>query len=89
VPDNVHFAVVKVAPLSNAWLPPENVSPPPAVPVMAPAIVEPAPRSPYTEDGLWLVRPDGYVALVAKAAAWPDLDRYLAWIAGAQSATAH
>ena len=53
-----------------------------------PAIVEQAPRVPFADGGMWLVRPDGYVALVAKADATSDLDRYLAWLAGTKTATA-
>jgi 2-polyprenyl-6-methoxyphenol hydroxylase-like FAD-dependent oxidoreductase len=53
------------------------------------AIVEATPRAPYADGGMWLVRPDGYVALVAKANASAELDRYLAWIAGSKAATAH
>ena len=30
-------------------------------------LLEPAPRPPFAKDGMWLVRPDGYVAAVAKA----------------------
>jgi 2-polyprenyl-6-methoxyphenol hydroxylase-like FAD-dependent oxidoreductase len=54
-----------------------------------PNLVEPQPRAPYAEGGMWLVRPDGYVALVARAGAWSDLDHYLAWLAGSKVATAH
>jgi hypothetical protein len=32
-----------------------------------PALVDPVLRSPFREDGLWLVRPDGYVACAAGA----------------------
>jgi 2-polyprenyl-6-methoxyphenol hydroxylase-like FAD-dependent oxidoreductase len=53
-----------------------------------PAIVEQSPRAPFDDGGMWLVRPDGYVALVAKAAATSDLDHYLSWLAGTQSTTA-
>jgi 2-polyprenyl-6-methoxyphenol hydroxylase-like FAD-dependent oxidoreductase len=42
------------------------------------AFVETAIRPPYSDGGIWLVRPDGYVALVAKHDDWPAVDRYLA-----------
>jgi hypothetical protein len=40
--------------------------------------VEPAIRTPYHDGGLWLVRPDGYVTLVAKRGKWQEVDGYLA-----------
>jgi 2-polyprenyl-6-methoxyphenol hydroxylase-like FAD-dependent oxidoreductase len=42
------------------------------------ALLEPAPRPPVTSDGIWLVRPDGYVALVAGD--WGAVGDYLARI---------
>lgn len=39
-------------------------------------LVEPAVRKPFAQ-GLWLVRPDGYVALVARGDEWQDVDSYL------------
>jgi len=42
-----------------------------------PNLVEPFPRRPYAEGGIWLVRPDGYVALAGKQDAWNDVDTYL------------
>jgi 2-polyprenyl-6-methoxyphenol hydroxylase-like FAD-dependent oxidoreductase len=39
--------------------------------------LEPALRKPYHEGGIWLVRPDGYVALSAKAGSWGEVERYL------------
>jgi FAD binding domain len=53
-----------------------------------PNLVGPQIRAPYADGGMWLVRPDGYVALVAHAGAWSDLDRYLTWLVGSQTATA-
>src|SRR5271156_4880687 len=45
-----------------------------------PSLLEPALRLPFAANGLWLVRPDGYVALATTAADWPDLENYLAKI---------
>jgi 2-polyprenyl-6-methoxyphenol hydroxylase-like FAD-dependent oxidoreductase len=41
-------------------------------------VVESAPRSPYADKGIWLVRPDGYVALAAQEAEVREADAYLA-----------
>lgn len=46
-----------------------------------PSFVEPLLRKPYADHGLWLVRPDGYVALVAKHDNWQAVDAYLARLA--------
>ena len=43
-----------------------------------PALVDPVLRSPFREDGLWLVRPDGYVACAAAADDEGVIARYLA-----------
>jgi hypothetical protein len=43
-----------------------------------PALLESSPRTPYAEQGIWLVRPDGYVALTAKHEAVNEVDVYLA-----------
>ena len=40
-------------------------------------VLEPEIRAPFAENGIWLVRPDGYVAMVAGRGAWADLDDYL------------
>ena len=40
-------------------------------------VLEPEFRTPFGEDAIWLVRPDGYVALVAKAGHWAAIDEYL------------
>ena len=40
-------------------------------------LLEPDFRTPCTDDAIWLVRPDGYVALVAKAGDWSAIDNYL------------
>ena len=42
------------------------------------AVLEPEFRKPFGEDAIWLVRPDGYVALVAKAGDWAAVEGYLA-----------
>jgi 2-polyprenyl-6-methoxyphenol hydroxylase-like FAD-dependent oxidoreductase len=42
-----------------------------------PHLVEPSPRKQYSDEGIWVVRPDGYVALAAKHDAWNDVDAYL------------
>jgi len=52
-------------------------------------LVESSPRKPYAEGGVWVVRPDGYVALVAKDDAWNDVDAYLSRLAKAATASAH
>lgn len=44
-------------------------------------LMEPSLRAPVTPGAMWLVRPDGYVALVAKAGAWAEIDAYLARLA--------
>jgi 2-polyprenyl-6-methoxyphenol hydroxylase-like FAD-dependent oxidoreductase len=41
------------------------------------SLVETAPRKPFAEGGIWLVRPDGYVAVATKHDAWSDVDDYL------------
>jgi hypothetical protein len=40
-------------------------------------ILEPTLRPPYDESGLWLVRPDGYVALRAKSGDAQAVQKYL------------
>ena len=41
------------------------------------AMTEPATRAPFVAGAMWLVRPDGYVALVARAGDWAAVDAYL------------
>jgi hypothetical protein len=41
-------------------------------------LLEPLPRSPYADKGIWLVRPDGYVALTANEDGVGEVDAYLA-----------
>ena len=39
-------------------------------------------RTPFAAGGIWLVRPDGYVAMTADAGDWAKVEDYLDWIAG-------
>jgi hypothetical protein len=48
------------------------------------AILEPAPRPALRDEGVWLIRPDGYVAAVAAATDPGSLDPCLAGIVGSQ-----
>jgi 2-polyprenyl-6-methoxyphenol hydroxylase-like FAD-dependent oxidoreductase len=41
------------------------------------AILEPRLRSPFQAGGMWLVRPDGYVAVATRSGDWPAIQRYL------------
>jgi len=41
-------------------------------------LLESSPRSPYADKGIWLVRPDGYVALAAQENDMHEVDAYLA-----------
>jgi 2-polyprenyl-6-methoxyphenol hydroxylase-like FAD-dependent oxidoreductase len=45
-------------------------------------IVEPALRAPFHSGGLWLVRPDGYVALSTKAGSWDAVEAHLNHLRG-------
>ncbi len=47
-----------------------------------PGLLEPAVRRPYQAGGLWLVRPDGYVALATKDDRWSEAAGYLDRISG-------
>ena len=40
-------------------------------------LLEPSLRAPFERDGLWLVRPDGYVALATRHGRWDEIERYL------------
>jgi 2-polyprenyl-6-methoxyphenol hydroxylase-like FAD-dependent oxidoreductase len=42
-----------------------------------PDLLEPALRKPFHKDGLWLVRPDGYVALATRHKQWDEVAKYL------------
>lgn len=44
-------------------------------------LVEETVRAPFSEGGMWLVRPDGYVALATRAGEWDDVAAYLDRIA--------
>jgi 2-polyprenyl-6-methoxyphenol hydroxylase-like FAD-dependent oxidoreductase len=47
-----------------------------------PDLLEAEPRPPFESSGIWLVRPDGYVAMTAGATDWDKVGAYLDWIAG-------
>jgi 2-polyprenyl-6-methoxyphenol hydroxylase-like FAD-dependent oxidoreductase len=49
-------------------------------------IVDPVIRTPFNPDGLWLVRPDGYVGHVARAGDWKSAREYLGSIGCVQAA---
>jgi 2-polyprenyl-6-methoxyphenol hydroxylase-like FAD-dependent oxidoreductase len=53
-----------------------------------PNLLEPTLRKPYRDGGLWLVRPDGYVALTTEAGDWNAVTAYLDRIGRKQSAQA-
>jgi 2-polyprenyl-6-methoxyphenol hydroxylase-like FAD-dependent oxidoreductase len=44
-------------------------------------LLEPQTRTPFVEGHLWLVRPDGYVAMAAEQGGWAEVDNYLAVVA--------
>ncbi|MFZ1430780.1 MAG: hypothetical protein WAS21_28935, partial [Geminicoccaceae bacterium] len=41
------------------------------------ALLERQCRPPFAEGGIWLVRPDGYVAMVAERGEWAAVGDYL------------
>ena len=41
------------------------------------SLLEPTLREPYHPGGMWLIRPDGYTALSAKAGDWKAVTAYL------------
>jgi 2-polyprenyl-6-methoxyphenol hydroxylase-like FAD-dependent oxidoreductase len=41
------------------------------------SLLEPSLQEPFGDDGLWLVRPDGYVALATRRGRWDEVARYL------------
>jgi 2-polyprenyl-6-methoxyphenol hydroxylase-like FAD-dependent oxidoreductase len=45
-------------------------------------LLESEPRPPASEDGVWLVRPDGYVAITAARGTWDKINTYMDRIAG-------
>ena len=48
-------------------------------------LLEAETRAPFAEDGIWLVRPDGYVAMTARGGDWNSAGAYLDWIASGGS----
>jgi 2-polyprenyl-6-methoxyphenol hydroxylase-like FAD-dependent oxidoreductase len=46
-------------------------------------LLEAETRAPFAADGIWLTRPDGYVAMTARRGEWDRVGAYLDWIAGA------
>jgi 2-polyprenyl-6-methoxyphenol hydroxylase-like FAD-dependent oxidoreductase len=40
-------------------------------------LLEPGLRAPFERNGLWLVRPDGYVALATRHGRWDEVEQYL------------
>ena len=48
-------------------------------------LIEATLREPYDPSGMWLVRPDGYTALAAKAGDWNAVTAYLDRVAGKKS----
>jgi hypothetical protein len=48
-----------------------------------PDLLESSLRKPFTAGGIWLVRPDGYIAVSAKSEAWSDIDAYLKHLSSA------
>jgi hypothetical protein len=44
-------------------------------------LLEAETRAPFADDGVWLVRPDGYVAMTARRGEWDRVGAYLDWIA--------
>jgi 2-polyprenyl-6-methoxyphenol hydroxylase-like FAD-dependent oxidoreductase len=44
-------------------------------------LLEAETRAPFADDGVWLVRPDGYVAMTAQRGEWDRVGAYLDWIA--------
>jgi len=51
-------------------------------------LLSPEIRAPLEKDGVWLVRPDGYVAATAAQGDWARIGAYLDRIAGASAGTA-
>lgn len=51
-------------------------------------LLEAETRPPFAEDHIWLVRPDGYVAMTAGPGDWEKVGAYMDWIAGDNVAAA-
>ncbi len=49
-------------------------------------LLEPETRAAFADDGIWLVRPDGYVAMTARRGDWDRVGAYLDWVTGASGA---
>ncbi len=49
-------------------------------------LLEAETRAPFSDDGVWLVRPDGYVAMTAPRREWDKVGAYLDWVTGADGA---
>lgn len=49
-------------------------------------LLEPECRPPFAGGGTWLVRPDGYVAVVAQRGSWGEIEAYLDRVAGSVNA---
>ena len=49
-------------------------------------LLEAEARPPFAEDGVWLVRPDGYVAMADRRGEWDRVGVYLDWIASGRTA---
>jgi len=47
-----------------------------------PELLEAKLRPPFAKDGVWLVRPDGYIAIAATRGDWNKIGAYLDWIVG-------
>ncbi|MGY6768343.1 FAD-dependent monooxygenase [Komagataeibacter sp. NFXK3] len=54
-----------------------------------PALLMPEPCLPPDENGIWLIRPDGYVAATAKCGNWAVIDMALKNMAGSQNIRAY
>jgi hypothetical protein len=44
-------------------------------------LLEAETRVPFADDGIWLTRPDGYVAMTARHGEWDRVGAYIDWIA--------
>jgi 2-polyprenyl-6-methoxyphenol hydroxylase-like FAD-dependent oxidoreductase len=49
-------------------------------------LLEAETRAAFADDGIWLVRPDGYVAMTAQRGDWDRVGAYLDWVTGARGA---
>ena len=51
-------------------------------------LLEAETRAPFGDDGIWLARPDGYVAMTATRGDWDKVGAYLDWVAGVAKVSA-